>query len=162
VSDYLRKSISNGNPREQALIRRWWHEEQGARGRIVWEYFLEGRFADAMWFPDDSGVGEEEPGQATSQRFPLAGRDVVLCEAKGDLTPAVVGQALVYARFASRAGANVRQIVVLTVGQYSARNQFGPPKGTVSVYQLDDVIVTFHRFDQVAAEVVDTFRDRSQ
>jgi len=113
VSDYLRKSISNGNPREQALIRRWWHEEQGGRGRIVWEYFLEGRFADAMWFPDDVGVGQEEAGQATSQRFPLAGRDVVLCEAKGDLSPEVVGQALVYARFASRAGANVRQVVVL-------------------------------------------------
>ena len=38
--NYLRESISNGNAREQALIRRWWHEQHKAQGCIVWEYQL--------------------------------------------------------------------------------------------------------------------------
>jgi len=112
MRDFLRKPVSNGNPREQALIRRWWYEEHGARGRLVWEYYLEGKYADAMWFPKEETQGEEQPGTNASDKYPLNGMRVVLCEAKLKLTPEVVGQALVYTRFALHAGANVERTIV--------------------------------------------------
>src|SRR5690606_42153184 len=37
---YLKEPISNGNPREQALIRRWWCEQKASSGLLVWEYCL--------------------------------------------------------------------------------------------------------------------------
>ena len=112
MSNYLRASISNGIPREQALIRRWWHEAHDAQGQIVWEYNLEGRYADAIWFPASSGNGVESPGVEASQHFPLRGQKIVLLEAKLSLNPELVGQALVYTRLALRAGASVAQTVI--------------------------------------------------
>ena len=112
LTDYLRPPISNGNPVEQALIRGWWHEEQGAKGRLVWEYYLGDCYLDAMWFPDAAATGEEQPGTGAPKRFPLAGAGVVLCEAKQRLTPELIGQALVYGVFARRGGAEVRSTVI--------------------------------------------------
>jgi hypothetical protein len=112
MTDYLRPAISNGNPREQAMIRRWWYENHAARGRMVWEYRLEGLYADAIWFPNVIGTRIEEPGQQTSLRFPLRDSEVVLCEAKVKLTPELIGQALVYSWYAQQAGASIRQTVV--------------------------------------------------
>lgn len=109
---YLRPAISNGIPREQALIRRWWYQTHGARGRLVWEYYLEGPYTDGIWFPDDNCTGVEETGQRSRERFPIRGREVVLCEAKIRLTPEVIGQALVYSWCARRTGAIVRETVV--------------------------------------------------
>lgn len=109
---YLTGSVSNGNPREQALIRRWWHEKQGARGRMVWEYCLGDLYADGVWFPDAPELGCEEPGRGATNRFPLSGRTVVLCEAKIKLTPELIGQALVYRVLARRAGARVQESVI--------------------------------------------------
>lgn len=110
-SEFLRDPVSNGSPEEQALIRRWWHKEHGAGGRVVWEYHFEGRYADAIWFPDADGSSEEE-GKEAPKRFPLAENEIVLCEAKLELTPELVGQALVYRQFALYAGALVRETVV--------------------------------------------------
>lgn len=112
ASDYLRRSISNGSRYEQALIRRWWHETHEARGRMVWEYYLEGCYVDAVWFPDAVGVGVEIAGRNASRLFPLRDSPVVLCEAKRRLTPELVGQALVYDVFARRAGGQVRSVVI--------------------------------------------------
>src|SRR5580765_8452637 len=114
MNKYFQPSVSNGSPDEQALIRRWWHEQHNAQGRIVWEYCLEGCYADAIWFPDASEDGAEEPGRDTARRFPLAGVRIFLCEAKGTLTPELVGQALVYSEFARRAGARLEGTVVLS------------------------------------------------
>ena len=111
---YLQDSVSNGIAREQALIRRWWHEQHNARGVLVWEYYLEGKYADAVWFPNASESGVERPGKQTAENFPLADQEVILCEAKADLTPEVVGQALVYTRFAKHAGARVVETIVFS------------------------------------------------
>lgn len=112
MNEYLRPSVSNGIPEEQALIRRWWYERHDARGRMVWEYYIESFYADAVWFPDASVHGAEEAGQGTERRFPLVGERIVLCEAKRTLKPELVGQALVYAELARRAGAKVAETVV--------------------------------------------------
>ena len=112
LADYLRTPVSNGNPVEQALIRQWWHEEHGAKGRLVWEYYLSDCYLDAMWFPDADVEREEHAGTGAPRRFPLAGAGVVLCEAKHRLTPELIGQALVYSVFARRAGAEVRSTVI--------------------------------------------------
>lgn len=112
LADYVRPSVSNGHPREQALIRRWWHEAHGARGRLVWEYYLGECYLDAMWFPDVNDDGAEYSGLAAPSKFPIFGVPVVLCEAKSYLNPQVIGQALVYGAFARRAGVDVRSIVV--------------------------------------------------
>jgi hypothetical protein len=110
--DYIRPAISNGHPKEQALIRRWWHEIHGARGRLVWEYYLGDCYLDAMWFPEVDETAMEYPGIAAPIRFPIAGASVVLCEAKLQMTPELVGQALMYGTFAKRAGADIRSITV--------------------------------------------------
>ena len=112
MPQYLREAVSNGNPREQGLIRRWWHESHGARGRLVFEYHFEGRYADAVWFPTAECRGVEESGQSAASRFPVEGAEVILCEAKLELNPEVVGQALVYRSFAIEAGATVRETVI--------------------------------------------------
>jgi hypothetical protein len=112
LSDYLRAPVSNGNPTEQALIRRWWHEEHGAKGRLVWEYYLGGCYLDAMRFPEAAEAGQEFSGAGAPKRFPLHGVPVVLCEAKQRLTPELIGQALVYTVFARRASADVRSTVI--------------------------------------------------
>lgn len=112
MTEYLRPAISNGIPREQALIRRWWHEQHGAAGRIVWEYYLRGKYADAIWFCCEPEGGLEAPGTQAPRRFPLKGQEVVVCEAKSDVTPEVIGQALVYTVFARQEGATVLETVV--------------------------------------------------
>lgn len=94
------------------MIRRWWHEEQGARGRIVWEYFLEECYADAIWFPDAEGNGSESPGTGANKSFPIKRKAIVLCEAKLRLGPELIGQALVYGVLARSAGANIRSTVI--------------------------------------------------
>jgi hypothetical protein len=94
MTNFLQDSISNGNPHEQALIRRWWHQEEGAAGQIVWEYYLDGRYVDAIWFPHyPTAGGAESDGKDAPNRFPLKGAEIVVCEAKRDLTPELIGQA---------------------------------------------------------------------
>jgi hypothetical protein len=138
MSKYLRESVSNGIAREQALIRRWWHEEHKAQGRIVWEYHLEGRFADAIWFPNASAVADEQPGKQSESRFPLANQEIVLCEAKAELTPELIGQALVYARFASRAGAIIKETVVFTESGSKSMQEVARELGLMVVVQRLD------------------------
>jgi len=133
VNDYTRDAISNGNPVEQALIRRWWHEQHAARGVIVWEYYLEGRYLDAVWFPDEDSVGLEHPGVQAQSRFPLAGKQVVLCEAKLKLTPELVGQALVYQRFANHAGARIKEVVIFSMETDESIVRAAKELGLVSV-----------------------------
>jgi hypothetical protein len=108
---YWRDAVSNGNPDEQALIRRWWHH-QGGGGLLVWEYYLAGCYLDAVWFPEHPTAAGEQPGTRTAAKFPIEGRSVVLCEAKIRLTPELIGQALVYKTFAEKAGANVTRTVI--------------------------------------------------
>lgn len=112
---HLRIAVSNGQPQEQRLIRKWWHEEHGARGRLVWEYCLEDWYADAIWFPHETAAGGEQPGIAAASRFPLEGQRVVLCEAKARLTPELIGQAMVYRKLAESAGAQVDRVVIFSV-----------------------------------------------
>ena len=112
MTGFLQPPISNGNPREQALIRRWWEEKKSKEGSLVWEYYLEGKYADAILFPNSRFSGSNFPGVDTANRFPLSGQDVILCEAKIDLTPEVVGQALIYAEFVKSAGANILETVI--------------------------------------------------
>ena len=109
---YLRPAVSNGHPGEQALIRQWWFEQHGAKGALVWEYYLEECYLDAVWFPDATEHGVEFPGLKVATKFPLAGKRIVLCEAKLRLTPELIGQALVYGAFAKRRGAEIQSIVV--------------------------------------------------
>jgi hypothetical protein len=110
---YLRKPITNGNAHEQALIRRWWHEQHKAQGRLVWEYPLCGHWVDAIWFLDVTDNAVEESGPKLPSRFPISGARIVICEAKHrHVTPALVGQALVYSAFARRAGAIVERTVI--------------------------------------------------
>ena len=110
--DYLRPSVSNGHPHEQALIRRWWHEVHSARGHLVWEYYLGDCYLDAMWFPEANGHGTKVPGIGAPTNYPISGVPVVLCEAKLRLTPELIGQALLYGVFARRAGADIRSTVI--------------------------------------------------
>ena len=112
MSKYLCKSISNGSKREQALIRRWWHEEHAARGRMVWEYYLGWWYADAIWFCEDAVNEVEEPGKMAQEKFPLDGSRIVLCEAKECLSPSLIGQALVHTELAKKFGANVLETVI--------------------------------------------------
>jgi hypothetical protein len=112
VEDFVRPSVCNGHPLEQALIRRWWHEIHGARGRIVWEYYLGESYADAVWFPDFQGGSEECAGTRARHMFPLEGQRVALCEAKLRLVPELIGQALVYGQFARSAGAELTGVTV--------------------------------------------------
>ena len=135
--EFLRVPVSNGSPEEQALIRRWWHKEHEAQGRVVWEYHFKGnRYADAIWFPDAEGSFEEE-GKEAPKRFPLAENEIVLCEAKLELTPELVGQALVYRQFVLYAGALVRQTVVFAeIGCDSLRRAAGDLGLTVVVEPL--------------------------
>jgi len=112
IADYIRPAISNGQPREQALIRRWWHEVHAARGCLVWEYYLRNCYVDAIWFPEASESRREISGADAPKNFPIQGLPVVLCEAKLRLTPELIGQALLYKVLAERAGAKVRSTVV--------------------------------------------------
>ena len=110
---YLRESISNGNAREQALIRRWWHEQHKAQGCVVWEYQLAPKYADAIWFPESPEQGVEHPGQRVKTRHPIKDVGIVLCEAKAEaLTSELIGQALVHKFFAGRAGARVIRTII--------------------------------------------------
>ena len=114
MQQYLKAPVSNGNRREQALIRRWWHEENSGNGALVWEYYLEGRYADAVWFPNAPNPGIEVSGRKAPEKYPLQGIEIVLCEAKSHLTPELIGQALVYMKFACYAGARVRETIVFS------------------------------------------------
>ena len=114
METYLKDSISNGNKHEQALIRKWWYNEHKARGLIVWEYYMEGRYQDAVWFPNVAGTCNEADGKNAPQLYPLKNQEVVLCEAKLDLTPELIGQALVYKQFAQHAGALIRSCVIFS------------------------------------------------
>lgn len=111
MDSYLMESVSNGNPKEQALIRRWWREQKGGAGLLVWEYCLEGRYLDGVLFPSSDILGEAS-GLKAPAKYPLRNREVVLCEAKLTLTPELIGQALVYKQLALRAGACVMDTVV--------------------------------------------------
>lgn len=109
---FLRQPITNGNAHEQALIRRWWHERHQAAGCLAWEYPLGRYWADAIWFPD-SPLRAEAQGKNLATRFPLRGQRIVICEAKlRQVTPALIGQALVHGFHARQAGADVARIVI--------------------------------------------------
>lgn len=110
---FLRPAISNGNPHEQALIRRWWVEQCQSQGELVWEYHLAGYYIDAVWFKNSASNGVEHPGRNTNEMFPIDGQRIVVCESKLKLTPELVGQALVYSQLARRAGATVDATVLL-------------------------------------------------
>jgi hypothetical protein len=112
TSDYIRPAVCNGHPKEQALIRRWWSEVNSARGCLVWEYYLGDCYADAVWFPEAEQGGLEHPGTNGMTRFPIAGRSIVLCEAKLRLTPELIGQGLVYRHLARVAGARLQSVVL--------------------------------------------------
>ena len=114
MNHYLKDSISNGNKYEQALIRKWWHEEHNAEGILVWEYYLEGRYQDAIWFPKAIGSGIEQCGKNAPKLHPLNNQEVVLCEAKLDLSPELIGQALVYRQFAQHSGAIIKNCVIFS------------------------------------------------
>ena len=109
---YFQSAVSNGNPHEQALIRRWWVEDQNREGELVWEYHIDGYYIDAVWFLDSANRGVENPGVKTGGNFPIKDQHIVICEAKLRLTPELVGQALVYTELAKRAGAKVAKTVV--------------------------------------------------
>lgn len=113
TTDYLRPPVCNGHPLEQALIRQWWKEVHGARGRMVWEYYLGDCYADAVWFPDADEIDAEYPGTRAATTFPINGASIVLCEAKLRLSPELIGQAVVYRFLARAAGARVRSVVLL-------------------------------------------------
>ena len=112
MSEFHRESVSNGHPDEQALIRRWWHEQHGGAGCLIWEYHLGGFYADAIWLVDSAEHSGEHSGLNSAKRFPLDGKRAVLCEAKLKLTPELIGQALVYSALARRAGAELHGTVV--------------------------------------------------
>ena len=113
MSDYLQPSISNGNPIEQALIRRWWHEKYQSRGLLVWEYYVEGNYIDAVLFPNSTQSGEV-PGRRTKKLYPLRGNEVIWLEAKErGLSHGLIGQGLVYRVLVERAGALVRDVCIL-------------------------------------------------
>ena len=78
----------------------------------MWEYYLRGCYLDAVWFPDTAGSGEEYAGTNAASKYPISGRDVILCEAKIRLTPELIGQAVVYNSFAHREGARVRFVAI--------------------------------------------------
>ena len=104
--------VSNGSQLEQAMIRRWWHETHQARGRLVWEYYIEGRYVDAIWFPNADEDGVEHSGLEAPKSFPIDGEEIVICEAKRVLNPELIGQAIVYTHLARKAGATVRETIV--------------------------------------------------
>lgn len=113
MSDYLRPSVSNGNPIEQALIRRWWHENCQGHGLLVWEYYVNGIYIDAILFPDSEQTGEA-PGKNTNRLYPISGNEIVLLEAKaGRLSHGLIGQALVYKVLVEEAGAIIRDVCIL-------------------------------------------------
>jgi hypothetical protein len=109
---YLRPAVANGVPEEQALIRRWWYESHAAQGRVVWEYALENRYIDCVWLPDEDCSETEESGNAPKSQRSISGTEIVICEAKMQLNPELIGQAIVYRELALRAGAAVRQTLV--------------------------------------------------
>ena len=113
MNEYLKESVSNGNPIEQALIRRWWQEKHYGLGLLVWEYFVNGKYIDAVWFPNSTQSGEV-PGIATNKLYPVADIEVVLLEAKAvDLSYGLIGQALVYKVLLEGKGAVIRDVVIL-------------------------------------------------
>ena len=112
TSDYVRPAISNGHPKEQALIRRWWSEANASCGCLVWDYYLGDCYADAVWFPDAQLSGTEYPGTSATTRFPIAGKLIVLCEAKLRLTPELIGQGVVYRHLARVSGADLQSVVL--------------------------------------------------
>jgi hypothetical protein len=119
MSKYLLPPISNGNPIEQALIRRWWHEYYQASGLLVWEYYIGGNYIDAVWFPNSNQLGEV-PGRQTNKLYPLHGNEVVLLEAKERfLSHGLIGQALVYKVLVEETGAILREVCILA--QYDSR-----------------------------------------
>jgi len=57
------------------------------RPRISNAEVLEGRYADAVFFPSTPGSNVEHDGLDSARRFPLKGAEVILCEAKRELSP---------------------------------------------------------------------------
>lgn len=93
------------------MIRKWWAETEKGRGLLVWEYYLRGCYVDAVWFPEHSECGEHS-GPEAARNHPIAGKRIFICEAKIQLTPELIGQALVYASFARREAADVLGVTI--------------------------------------------------
>lgn len=111
---------------------------------MVWEYYLKGRYVDGMLFYSVEGCESEVSGLSATELFPLRGQEVILCEAKKDLNPEVIGQAIVYTRLALRAGANLRETVVLTERGSEPMQEVAMELGlTVVVRPLDCQGATF-------------------
>ena len=75
---------------------------------------MEGRYQDTIWFPNMAGSCNEADGKNAPQLYPLKNQEVVLCEAKIDLTPELIGQALVYKQFAQHSGAIIKNCVIFS------------------------------------------------
>ena len=114
TNPYRKAPISNGNPDEQALIRKWWQEKCDGKGVLVWEYYVDPYYIDALWFKDNPNHGREYPGRNGRIQFPVSGEHVVLCEAKLSFNPELIGQALTYSFLLMRAGAKVERTVIFT------------------------------------------------
>ena len=71
-------------------------------------------YQDAILFPNSSGFGIEKDGKSAPQLHPLKNQEVILCEAKLDLTPELIGQALVYKQFAGHSGAIIKECVIFS------------------------------------------------
>jgi hypothetical protein len=70
-------------------------------------------WVDAVWFPYVDGSAVEDSGVNLTSRFPIAGERIVLCEAKHrEVTPGLIGQALMYGAVARRVGAVVERTVI--------------------------------------------------
>ena len=111
---WIREAVSNGNPKEQAAIRRWWKKEKAGRGHLQWEFTLAGNWsADALWFPESGQNGEELKGLGSSS-LDLRGCPVSLLEAKRCFTPELLGQAVCYREFLIDTGAVIRGTWIFT------------------------------------------------
>jgi len=99
---------------------------------------MEGRYQDAVWFPNTSGSQNEAEGKNTSKLYPLKDQEVVLCEAKLDLTPELIGQAIVYKHFAQHAGANILSCVIFYETGKEAMVNVARELGLVPIVSGDD------------------------
>lgn len=95
--------------------------------------YLEGRYLDAVWFPEAQATGQEEPGASAPERFPIEGEPVVLCESKLELGPELIGQALVYRQLALRAGALVQEVYAFAESGYAPMLEIAAELGLIPI-----------------------------
>ena len=107
---------------------------------MVWEYAVDNRYIDGVWFPDDACSEAEERGNAPSKQRAIGGAGIVICEAKKHLSPELIGQATAYRELAARAGATVRQTFIFAERGDSAMLYAAERLGLIAVVSpLDSV-----------------------